>query len=304
MTLESNLLHAICGALGSAASITILYPLETARTRLQVYPNLVPHSSLPLILSIYRREGLAALYRGWASLVLALMITNFVYFYVFHGLRVLWGGSGDDAAVSTDFESGLVAGVTAVLISNPFWVVNIRLKLQGVPGSHPPIHKGESKTREKKYRNVLDCGATIILDEGLTALWSGMSSSLLLVSNPTIQFAAYEALKRSTMFDLGLGVVLGHAANGAIAKVLATVATYPIQVIQTRRRAGLLVGDGWMRSWGVFGQLVKIVQQDGILGLFRGLETKLTQSCLTAAIMFFVYEELVRIIFAVADVER
>ena len=45
-----------------------------------------------------------------------------------------------------------------------------------------------------------DCLYNISKYEGVKTLWSGTSASLLLVSNPAIQFMVYEALKRNLHF--------------------------------------------------------------------------------------------------------
>lgn len=67
------------------------------------------------------------------------------------------------------------------------------------------------------------------------ALWKGMLASLILVSNPIIQFVAYEWLKKK----LGQGKQLSSAAIfliGAISKILATICTYPYTLLRTRQQ--------------------------------------------------------------------
>ncbi len=81
-------------------------------------------------------------------------------------------------------------------------------------------------------------------EEGLSALWSGALPSLALVSNPAIKFTVYEWLKRALLLrvrrqqqqqqqhlDGGQAFLLGVAASLA-----ATVATYPLQVVQAKSR--------------------------------------------------------------------
>ena len=46
---------------------------------------------------------------------------------------------------------------------------------------------------------LADCLRQILHSEGLGALWSGTSPSLLLATNPAIHFMVYEALKRYAM---------------------------------------------------------------------------------------------------------
>ena len=120
---NKDILHAISAAVGSALSITLLYPLETIRTRLQVDESLTPHSSFLLIFHIGRGEGFAGLYKGWYSLVVALMSLNFVYFYCFHVLR-RWLAVHLESLnqVMFDLVVGYLAGCFAVLVTGPLWL--------------------------------------------------------------------------------------------------------------------------------------------------------------------------------------
>jgi len=297
-----NLLQAICGAFGSVISISAFYPLETVRTRLQVDADLSLRSPIPLAIDIGRTEGVKSLYRGLPSLVLALSVTNFVYFYTFHGLRTLYVTH----TASIDFICASVAGVVTVLLSNPLWVANTRLKLQGV--TYKAKEKGGSK--ERRFTSVLDCLGGIIQHEGWQALWSGTSSSLMLISNPSLQYSCYEYLKR-----LGSNMVINphlrHLFNGALSKLVATVITYPLQVMQTQRRSGRFESTksdpkSSKRSFllSIVDQGSTIVKRDGIAGLFRGLESKLLQTVFSAALMFFIYEEMANFVFLAAGVGR
>ena len=49
-----------------------------------------------------------------------------------------------------------------------------------------------------KYLEIMytDCFQRIVNEEGFSALWSSLGPSLLLVTNPAIQFMSYEAVKR------------------------------------------------------------------------------------------------------------
>jgi adenine nucleotide transporter 17 len=135
-----DVVHAVSGAVGSALSITLLYPLETVRTRLQVGAcrssgtenDNARRSSFRLVRDIGEAEGLVGLYRGWSSLVVALMALNFVYFYCFRSTRRWivnmsdWGGSDGDegggGSINVDLVAGYLAGVIAVLVTGPLWL--------------------------------------------------------------------------------------------------------------------------------------------------------------------------------------
>lgn len=89
---------------------------------------------------------------------------------------------------------------------------------------------------------VIDGLLKIKNEEGLSALWSGTLASLILVSNPAIQFMIYEAVKRQ-LDILYPGKQFGAGAYfliGAFSKAVATVLTYPIQLLQAKLRVSIL----------------------------------------------------------------
>lgn len=87
-------------------------------------------NTFQLILYILKKEGLASLYRGLIPVMQSSCISNFVYFYVFHLLKSLRTREAQSAA--GDLLLGALAGSVNVLSTTPFWVVNTRLKMQGI----------------------------------------------------------------------------------------------------------------------------------------------------------------------------
>ena len=125
---NKDIIHALSAAIGSAVSITLLYPLETIRTRMQVDTSDSTRSRglVYTIIGIFRKEGLAqGIYKGWFSLVVALWSLNFVYFYFFHSLR-RWVENLDTSSFNNqtviDLLVGYGAGVIAVLFTGPLWL--------------------------------------------------------------------------------------------------------------------------------------------------------------------------------------
>ena len=74
--------------------------------------------------------------------------------------------------------------------------------------------------------------------EGLKSLWAGTLPSLILVSNPAIQFMTYESIKRRVNTSLSGAQPPAWIifSIGAIAKTIATTLTYPLQLVQTKLR--------------------------------------------------------------------
>uniref|UniRef100_A0A672SA14 Peroxisomal membrane protein PMP34-like n=1 Tax=Sinocyclocheilus grahami TaxID=75366 RepID=A0A672SA14_SINGR len=185
-------------------------------------------------------------------------------------------------------------GAVNVLLTTPMWVVNTRLKLQGAKFRNEDLH-------QTHYKGIFDAFSQIIANEGVGTLWNGTLPSLVLVFNPAVQFMFYEAMKRRiSSFEIFL--------IGAIAKAIATSATYPLQTVQAILRFGQYKSDG---KGGLVGSLKNVVsllmdriKRHGLLGLYKGLEAKLLQTVLTAALMFVVYEKITAATFKLMGLQK
>lgn len=229
---------------------------------------------------------MSTLYRGIIPVLQSLCISNFVYFYTFHSLKTLAGGIESQNALR-DLFLGTIAGVVNVMTTTPFWVVNTRLKT----------------TVSRPYRNLIDGLAYIWKTEGIQGLWAGAVPSLMLVSNPALQFMMYEALKRRiAQFSSNSPSTLTIFLMGAMAKTFATILTYPLQLIQTKLRHGRTSSDKSLRNISpnasVIQMLLTILKANGFAGLFVGLEAKLMQTVLTAALMFTAYEKITKFVLS------
>uniref|UniRef100_A0A8C5EFK3 Peroxisomal membrane protein PMP34 n=1 Tax=Gouania willdenowi TaxID=441366 RepID=A0A8C5EFK3_GOUWI len=285
-----SLVHAVSGAVGSVTAMTVFFPLDTARLRLQVDENRKAKSTPAILAEIIKEEGLLAPYRGWFPVICSLCCSNFVYFYCFNCLKSTWL-KGKQSASSTDLLVGIAAGIVNVLVTTPLWVVNTRLKLQGSKFRNTDI-------QPTNYAGILDAFAQITRDEGVGALWNGTIPSLFLVFNPAIQFMIYEGLKRQLRKEVPRELSsLEIFVIGAIAKAVATTVTYPLQTIQSILRFGQLKSStekskllSSLRTIKCL--LISRARKHGLLGLFKGLEAKLLQTVLTAALMFLLYEKI------------
>lgn len=167
-----------------------------------------------------------------------------------------------------DLLLGSIAGIVNVLLTAPFWVVNARMRTTHRPNAKRIPDKDTENQKEAEltlattypYRNLISGLLHIGKTEGVKTLWSGTIPSLILVSNPALQFMMYELLKRHTIsylskqqqtghsdysdfggdndksFDQAEISSLGYFVIGAIAKTFATIITYPLQLIQTQLR--------------------------------------------------------------------
>ncbi|XP_012223433.1 peroxisomal membrane protein PMP34 [Linepithema humile] len=285
-----TLVHAISGAAGSVVAMAAFYPLDTVRSRLQLEEGRQSKNTLATIRELIAKEGPYTLYRGIVPVLQSLCASNFVYFYTFHGLKEL--RSRRNQTAGSDLLIASIAGVINVLTTTPLWVVNTRLKMRGVGGA--------PERNNNEYTTLYDGLVHIWKYEGLEQLWAGTLPSLMLVTNPAIQFMTYESIKRrvNASFSGTQPPAWIFFAIGAIAKTIATSLTYPLQLVQTKLRHGHKFPN-LPPNAGTLQILFYILKKQGISGLYKGMEAKLLQTVFTAALMFLAYEKIARFVFRI-----
>jgi len=160
------------------------------------------------------------------------------------------------------------------------------------------LAKGDTSLRKyPKYNGIFDGLVKISTTEGPATLWAGTLPSLLLVSNPSIQFMIYEALKRRVQELLRTNTLSSGTifAIGACSKSISTVITYPLQLVQSKSR----YGSDDVRGKRIIEILKMIIEKNGVNGLYKGLEAKLLQTVLTTALMYLCYEKITGFVFAI-----
>ncbi|XP_055373345.1 peroxisomal membrane protein PMP34 [Condylostylus longicornis] len=279
-----SFVHAVSGATGSVVAMSVFYPVDTVRARLQVEePEKREKSGTFSVLNeIFKYEGISSLYRGLVPVLQSLCLSNFVYFYTFHSLKAMQGRGNGNQSAFKDLLLGSIAGMVNVMLTTPFWVVNTRLKMNGVAGK--PV---------EKFNNLLDGLIFIGKTEGFKGLWAGAIPSLMLVINPALQFMFYESIKRRLTKIHANVHTTSFFFLGALAKAFATFVTYPLQLVQTKLRT---CDRSLKQDASTTKILFEIARKYGFKGLYRGIEAKIWQTILTAALMFATYEKIALIV--------
>ena len=127
------------------------------------------------------------------------------------------------------------------------------------------------------------CIMQMVSKGGVGALFKGLVPSLWLVSNPVVQYFTYERLRIAAVLFRGSLQALDIFVIGALAKMAATVVTFPLQIAQVQVYKS---GKPTLRC------LSDTVQANGLTGVYKGMAPKLSQTCLNAALMFLFYEKL------------
>ena len=84
--------------------------MTTAFTRIQLEDGRKSEGPVKVILRLVRDEGFLTMFRGGRSTLLSVSVSNFVYFYSFHGLKLLTGAKGQNAL--KDLLFACVAGLS------------------------------------------------------------------------------------------------------------------------------------------------------------------------------------------------
>ncbi|KAK7834832.1 hypothetical protein U0070_022803, partial [Myodes glareolus] len=247
-----SLAHAVRSR-GSVAAMSVFFPLDTARLRLQADEKTKTKTTHAMLLEIIKEEGLLAPYRGWfPSLLLCL--------YTFNSLKAV-RVKGQRSSAVKGLVVGFVAGVANVLLTTPLWVVNTRLKLQGAKFRNEDVIPSNCK-------GVIEAFHQIIRDEGILALSCSTGLKQQLIK------------KRKKLSSPDVFII------GAVAKAVASTVTDPMQTVQWVLKFGRHRLHPENRTLGSLGNVLYLLHQRverfGIMGLYKGLEAKLLQAALAA----------------------
>ncbi|OJJ44854.1 hypothetical protein ASPZODRAFT_134253 [Penicilliopsis zonata CBS 506.65] len=283
---SDNIAHALAGAGGGILSMALTYPLVTLSTRAQVESKRAQSSTLDAVRRIVQREGVAGLYSGLESALFGISVTNFVYYYWYEWTRAAFekaavraGRASKKLTTVESMIAGAIAGSATVLITNPIWVINTRMTAcksesdeQGLPGG-----QAKKKARPSTISTLIE----LLRQEGPKALFAGVLPALILVINPILQYSIFEQLKN--IVERRRRVTPKDAFYlGALGKIMATSITYPYITVKSRMHVASK--DGPKESLN--GSLKRIIQEEGVVGLYRGIAPKVTQSAITAAFLF------------------
>ncbi|KAI9474852.1 mitochondrial carrier domain-containing protein [Zychaea mexicana] len=178
-------------------------------------------------------------------------------------------------------------GALTAIMTNPFWVVKTRMC---TTTHHTP----------DAYTGLLNGLNRLAREEGIRGLYRGMVPALFGVSHGAIQFMAYEEMKmwrndrlktRNESPEDEHNAKLSNTEYlmmAASSKVLATVTTYPYQVLRSRLQ------DRTTRDTytGVVDCMKKITAAEGYVGFYKGLAPNIIRVLPGTCITFLVYENL------------
>lgn len=177
-----SLSEATSGAIGALVSTTILYPLDTCKTKYQAevrarHQQKYRNISDVLWEAISTRQVLS-LYQGLGTKNLQSFISQFIYFYGYSFFKRLYLQKSDNKSIGTraNLIVAAAAGACTVIVTQPLDTASSRMQTSEF---------GKSKGLWKS-----------LSESTWSEAFDGLGISLLLTSNPSIQYTVFDQLKQ------------------------------------------------------------------------------------------------------------
>lgn len=137
-------------------------------------------------------------------------------------------------------------------------------------------------------------------EEGVKGFYVGWTSTFYVAWNPAIQNAVFDQMRLSLLRDRAKLDLLESFALGAFSKAVATCLTYPAVRVKTLLQSASDGGDG--RS--MLASISDIFAEDGVVGIFRGINPTLQKGVIQSAFMLMVRERVDFVVRALLGMAR
>eukprot|EP00283_Hemiselmis_rufescens_P011174 CAMPEP_0173431466 /NCGR_PEP_ID=MMETSP1357-20121228/9597_1 /TAXON_ID=77926 /ORGANISM="Hemiselmis rufescens, Strain PCC563" /LENGTH=308 /DNA_ID=CAMNT_0014395951 /DNA_START=15 /DNA_END=941 /DNA_ORIENTATION=+ len=275
----------LSGMAAGFACKLVEYPLDTVKVQVQTQrPGPDALSPYQMLMRTVRKDGFTGLYRGIPSPLLGSMAENSVLFssYGFAG-RMIHQGDQETMPFHKKLFAGSCSGFAVAMVLTP--VELIKCKMQTT---------NESAVR---YKNSMDCIMATLRQGGIRALFHGHVGTLCReVPGNAAWFGGYElgvmlqtpeGGKKSDIHPVGLMVA------GALGGAMYWGIPFPFDVVKSKIQTdthGLPEGA----KVNVVSVMRQTVKTEGVSGLYRGCGITVARAAPSNAVLFCVYEMMMR----------
>ncbi|KAG9597219.1 hypothetical protein KCU77_g5228, partial [Aureobasidium melanogenum] len=283
----------IAGGGAGMMEALVCHPLDTIKVRMQLSKRSqrggARRGFIQTGVQIVKRETPLALYKGLGAVLTGIVPKMAIRFTSYEWYKQALASESGEITSRATFLAGLMAGVTeAVAVVTPMEVVKIRLQAQH--------HSMADPLDVPKYRNAAHALYTVVKEEGVGALYRGVSlTALRQGTNQAANFTAYTELKAWLQERSGnpSAALPGWqtAFIGLISGAVGPFSNAPIDTIKTRlQRNPAQPGET------AVGRIVTIAsqmwKQEGIRAFWMGITPRVMRVAPGQAVTFAVYEYL------------
>ncbi|RDX95234.1 Peroxisomal nicotinamide adenine dinucleotide carrier [Mucuna pruriens] len=308
---------------------------------LQSSNSTTARGTLLQIFQVIGSEGWGGLYSGLKPSLLGTAASQGIYYYFYQvfknkavaiaAARKVKGRGDGTVGMFGWLVVAAMAGSLNVLLTNPIWVLVTRMQTHTqaerkimeekkaalrkdasestISSSTLQDKLAELNSRKPRPYGTIHAANEVFNEAGAVGFWKGVIPALIMVCNPSIQFMIYESslkhlrAKRAAKKQGNTSIsALEVFLVGAIAKLGATVSTYPLLVVKSRLQAKQEIGgSSSLRYSGTFDAVLKMIRYEGLPGFYKGMSTKIVQSVFAASVLFMIKEELVKAFMVLAN---
>ncbi|KAK9457837.1 mitochondrial carrier domain-containing protein [Dipodascopsis uninucleata] len=320
-------LHFVAGGFGGMMGAIMTCPLDVVKTRLQsdFYGSQMKHGHLQQVVNgrrlgpirsiglhfyetfqimadVYRNEGGRALFKGLGPNLVGVVPARSINFFTYNYGKTAYADYFNDGKEATwvHLMAAATAGISTSTATNPIWLVKTRLQLDKQNST-----KGD---QTRQYKNSYDCVKQVLQKEGVPGLYRGLTASYLGVVESSLQWVLYEQMKflingrekyrerRGITTTTGDAFFEWLAKSGAagLAKLSASLLTYPHEVVRTRLRQRPL-DNGKPKYSGLINCFTTIWKKEGFFALYGGLTPHLMRTVPNSIIMFGTWEMIIKL---------
>ncbi|EME31102.1 mitochondrial carrier isoform 1 [Galdieria sulphuraria] len=314
------------GAFSGILSAFATHPLDVVKTRLQVCigkvlfaaylpwkqvqfgrprsQSLKYYGTFQSLAVIWKEEGIRGLWQGITPTIAGLIPTQTIFFAVYTSLKSTsiiqwseWFPIWCNSPVMVHASSAATAWLVTSVVTNPLWVVKVRMQTQRYTGN-----------QTRKYDGLLRSFQVILKEEGICGLYRGTFAAMLGAFGAMVQFPIYEAIKNTSdspmhyenhqLRDRVLSPNLSRiAVASGLSSLLSSITIYPLEVIRSRIQVQNAQTKNGYR--GIMDCISRMLRQEGLLAFYKGMGTSLIRTVPNGIIALSSYEMGLRLVHQV-----
>ncbi|KAJ8263471.1 hypothetical protein COCON_G00159280 [Conger conger] len=275
----------LAGGIAGGIEICITFPTEYVKTQLQLDERANPPRYRGIgdcVKQTVRSHGVIGLYRGLSSLLYGSIPKSAVRFGMFEFLSNQMRDESGKLDARRGLICGLGAGVAeAVLVVCPMETVKVKF-----------IH--DQSLAKPKYRGFFHGVGEIVRAQGISGTYQGITATVLKQgSNQAIRFYVMTSLRNWYKGDNPNKAInpLVTGLFGVTAGAASVFGNTPLDVIKTRMQ-----GLEAYKYKSTVDCAVQIFRHEGPAAFYKGTIPRLGRVCLDVAIVFIIYEEVVKVL--------
>ncbi|XP_072289696.1 tricarboxylate transport protein B, mitochondrial [Eucyclogobius newberryi] len=275
----------LAGGIAGGIEICITFPTEYVKTQLQLDEKANPPKYRGVgdcVKQTVQGHGVRGLYRGLSSLLYGSIPKSAVRFGMFEFLSNHAKDENGRLDPTKGMVCGLGAGVMeAVVVVCPMETLKVKF-----------IH--DQTSANPKYKGFFHGIRQIVQEQGLRGTYQGLTATVLKQgTNQAIRFSVMTSLKNWYKGDDPNKSInpLVTGTFGAIAGAASVFGNTPLDVIKTRMQ-----GLEAHKYKSTLDCATKIMKHEGPRAFYKGTVPRLGRVCLDVAIVFIIYEEVVKVL--------